>query len=354
MFPVERALLIINRLAGTSQSAAVTESLAAMFRQDLSKLSQVEVKCISTHSAARALTSQFLRQSDKPAFVVAGGGGGTLRAVIEGICDSYDCSMLPGPERVRVGALRMGSGNLLAKQFAVPCDPVLGLHGLLSSLKTGTTAPCCVMRCEVSNAAGQSEVHHAVTLGGFGQFGRIPSDLARWHSRFPALTKWAARLFGIEAFTDLEYLLAMLIRSLACVLFPQSCEMIDFSFSDRNERFRLLAGTMMNFPVKALPFKPHFSVEDESISVYLVPLEGRLSPLFQVFAPQRLISNTRCITLKKGQSLEIKLVDRTGVVFFLDEDPVTTYGRLTLEVAGALAFVPSPAYRPHTRPGISA
>ena len=122
-----------------------------------------------------------------------------MRAVIEGICGQRDASTpLPGRERVRVGALRMGSGNVLAKQFGVPRDPVAGLRGLLENLKAGRTVPCCVMRCEVWKSSGHSELHHAATLGGLGQFGRIPSDLARWHARLPGLRASTARLFGIE------------------------------------------------------------------------------------------------------------------------------------------------------------
>lgn len=342
MFPVQRALLVINRAAGTGQTAVVTEHLPFLFEQALSGLVEVETELVDTHSTARALTARFVRQSKQPAVVVAGGGGGTLRAVIEGVCDGDDFLTLSEPARVRVGALRLGSGNVLAKQFGVPREPFAAMEGLLNSLKNDQTVPCCVMRCEVSNAAGESEVHHAVTLGGFGQFGRIPSDLARWHARFPGVHRAAARLFGIESFTNIEYVLALLIRSIACVLFPRSTETIELCDAERQERFRLLSGIMMNFPIKALPFTPHIKVEDEAVSIYLIPHEGRFGPLLQLLSPQRM--HTRCITLKKDQSLEIRLVDRCYTEFFLDEDPVSSFGRVKLGVAGAIAFVPGPDY----------
>src|ERR1044072_3551033 len=109
MFPVERALLIINRTAGTGQGEAVAERLALLFRQGLDGLSEVKIELISNHADARACAAAFVCESEAQALIVAGGGGGTLRSVIEGICDSS------APERVRVGALRMGSGNVLAK-----------------------------------------------------------------------------------------------------------------------------------------------------------------------------------------------------------------------------------------------
>ena len=200
MFPVERAVLIINRNAGAGQSEAIVEKLTSLFREGLDQLFEVKVELVSNHAAARACATEFISDSEASALVVAGGGGGTLRAVIEGICDSRDSADLPGSRRVRVAALRMGSGNVLAKQFGVPRDPVVALNGLLMNLKADRVVPCCVMRCETWTRSGSPVVHHAVTLGGLGQFGRIPSDLERWHARLPFVHKTAAR-FGMPAIT---------------------------------------------------------------------------------------------------------------------------------------------------------
>ena len=321
MFPVERALLIINRAAGTGQDDSVTGELALRFNQQMASLRNVRVELVSDHAAARASAAEFLSESEAQALIVAGGGGGTLRAVIEGVFGSA--------ERVRVGALRMGSGNVLARQFGVPREPLRGLEGLLTNLKAGQIVPCCVMRCETWTSVGQSEVHHAVTLGGLGQFGRIPSDLARWHARFPFLHERAARAFGIEKLTNIEYALAFLIRSISCVLFPEKAEFVEIQFQGQTERLRLLSGVVMNFPIKALPFTPDVRVEDEALAAYLIPLAFRI----------------RRYRIEKNQRLEIRLLDRECVELFLDEDPVTTCKRLSLEVAGSIAFVPGPEYR---------
>ena len=321
MFPVERALLIINRTAGTGQGEAVAERLAAYFEQGLDGLSQVKVEAVSNHADARACAARFVSESEAPALVVAGGGGGTLRAVIEGIYD------IKATQRVRVGALRMGSGNLLARQFGVPRDPVPALQGLLLNLKAGRTVSCCVMRCEAWTSSGKSEIHYGVSLGGLGQFGRIPSDLARWRARLSVFHRCAARLFGLEKLNNSEYAFAFLIRYLSCLLFRNRAETVEI----RNERFRLLSGVVMNFPIAALPFIPAVTVEDEALSVHLIPLS--LPP------------HTRRIRIEKNQALDIRFVDRDKVEFFLDEDPVTTYKQLRLSVAGSIAFVPGPDYR---------
>ena len=321
MFPVERALLIVNRSAGTGQGEFVAERLAAYFRQGLGELSRVKVEFVSDHADANVCAAGFMAESEAPALVVAGGGGGTLRAVIEAIYDTH------ATERVRVGSLRMGSGNVLAKQFGVPRDPEVALHGLLMNLKAGRTVPCCVMRCETWTSEGKSEIHYGVSMGGLGQFGRIPSDLARWHKRFPVIRKVAARPFGIEKVNNVEYALAFLIRCLSCALFPKRAETIEI----QNDRFRLLSGVVMNFPIAAIPFKPGVAVEDEVLSVHLVPLS--------------LLPHTRCIRIEKNQPLDIRFVDRDQVELFMDEDPVTTYKQLRLSIAGSIAFVPGPDYR---------
>ena len=343
MLPVARALLLINRKAGTGQSDSLAETLASLLRQGLPELAELQISRVSNHAQARTCAATFVSESDAPALLVAGGGGGTLRAVIEGICDSS--SALPEAQRVRVGALRMGSGNVLAKQFGVPREPVAGLRGLLSNLQTGRTVPCCVLRCETFTDFGNLEVYHAVTLGGFGQFGRIPSDLSRAHAQFPLLHKIVARLFGIEGLTNVEYAVALLIRSISCMLDPERAETIELKFHDQTERLRLLSGLVMNFPIPALPFKPDVSAEDEAVLVYLIPLKGRLTPLLQLVAPQRLVPHTRCIRIERSQPLEIRALDRQSIEFFLDEDPVITFKQLRLGVAGSIAFVPGPDYQ---------
>ena len=349
MFPVERALLIINRKAGTGQGDSIAEKLTLLFRHGLDQLSDVRVELISTHADARACTAEFFSESDAPALVVAGGGGGTLRATIEGICDARVSEELPGPDRVRVAALRLGSGNVLAKQFGVSRDPTVALDSLLTNLKAGQTVRCCVMRCQTWTESGNSLVHHAVTLGGLGQFGRIPSDLARWHARFPNVHKSAAK-FGIEKFTNLEYALTLLIRSISCTLIPDRAEAVEIQFRDQKERFRLLSGVVMNFPINALPFDPGVTVEDEILSVYLIPLKGRFSPFRQLVAPKGLTPHR--IRLKKNERLEIRFVDRDCVEFFLDEDPVTTFKQLSLGVAGSIAFVPGLNYQQNGHGGV--
>jgi hypothetical protein len=343
---VERIVLIVNRTAGLGHGHALVDRLRTMLTKLLGEQVALQVEVVGDHPAARACASEFLEASNVPALFLVGGGGGTLRAVIEGLCEGSEEGHLPGRERVLIGALRMGSGNVVARQFGIPRDTEAGLRGIIDNLRAGRTVPCCVMRCETGTHGGRTEVHYGATLGGFGQFGRVPGDLVRWEHRLPAAHKVAATFFGIERLTNVEYALALLIRSASTALLGGSTvEKVEVRTSNRTEVMRLLAGVAMNFPFKAFPVDPGVRAEDEALSLYLVPYSGRLSTLLLVLAPRRLLRGALKIRMEGQERVEIRLLDRNTAEFFLDEDPMTFHGRLTLQVAGSLAFVPGPEYR---------
>lgn len=340
-----RTLLIVNRTAGIGHGRAIVDRLRAMLAEVSGEQATLQVEVVGDHPAARASANDFLTASGAPAVVIVGGGSGTLRAVIEGLCEGRAVGELPGREQVRVGALRMGSGNPLARQFGVPQDPEAGLRGIIKNLRAGRTAPCCVLRCEVGTPNGGTEVHYAATMGGFGQFGRTPGDLVRWHRLLPAPRAVAVRLLGIERWNNVEYVFAVLFRSVSCALLGSlATEVVEVRAHDRKEVLPLLSGVAMNFPFKELPIDPGVRVEDEAFSLYLVPFTGRLSALRLVLTPQRLIRSALRIKVRKFESVEIQLIDRDAAEFFLDEDPMTFHGRLSIQTAGSLAFVPGPEY----------
>lgn len=294
---VLRALLIINRTSGVGQDEACVAELASLFQRELYELDEVRVEFVHNHADARACAARFSAASDAPALIVVGGGGGTLRGVVEGIYDSRNSA-------VRVGALRMGSGNLLARQFGTPRDPIAGLRSLLANLRAGRTTQSCVMRCETWTSSGNCEVHHGVVMGGLGQFGRIPRNLSRWHARFPLVRKLAARLLGVERFNTLEYVFAFLLRSLT-----HRAEEVEVHFNDQQQRLRLLSGIMM-------------TIADSGVAVHLLTHRG-----------------LRYFYIDKDQRLDIRFANQNPVEFFLDEDPVTTCGHLKLSLAGSITFV---------------
>lgn len=341
--------MIINRTSGVGHGREIVDRLRAMLVEFSGGQATLQVDIVDDHPTARDRSAGFLAASEAPALVIAGGGSGTLRAVIEGLCDGNTDGRLPGRQRVRIGALRMGSGNPLARQFGAPHDPEECLQGILENLRSDLTVPCCVMRCEVGTPEGDDGVYFAATMSGFGQFGRTPGDLARLHHRFPGARTTLARFFGIERVNNVEYALALLGRSVRCAVLGRSAvEVVEVRIQHRREIIPLLAGVAMNFPFRELPLDPGTRVEDEAVSLYMLPFTGRLAALGLLAAPRRLLRHALQIRLEKEESVEIRLLDRDSAEFFLDEDPMTFHGRLTLRVAGSLAFVPGPEYAKQT------
>ena len=318
----ERALLLFNRTSGTGHARPLLASVERAFRDAAAGAADVTAEAIDGHPAARRLAREFFCASGGACVIVAGGGGGTLRAVVEGVCDASP-GALPGPGRVRLGALRLGSGNVVAKRLGVPLDPVEGARQLGASLGARRSAACAVLRCRFGTAGGGEEVRHAVTMCGLGQFGRTPGDLARWHRRMgrrrEALVAWA----GIERVNDLEYAAASLGRFAASLANPLICERVEVGLDGRRESFRLLAGVVMNFPIRGIPFDPGVAIGEAAAGVRLLPLWGR----------------PRNARIDSRHRLRLRLLDRDSVEFFLDEDPERAYGELSVEVAGTLAFL---------------
>jgi diacylglycerol kinase family enzyme len=324
---VTRVLMLMNESAGTGWRSGFFAGLANELRLSMGQVEELEVEVVDGHRAARLAAGRFLGASAEQAAVIVGGGGGTLRAVVEGACDS-GAGTLPAARRLRIAALRMGSGNVVARQFGVPSDPLHGIRDIAASLEAGRLAPCGVIRCRFGTAGGGEDVRHAVTMCGLGQLGRTPGDLARWHRALPTSRRLIASAIGIERMNSLEYVCSAGGRLIASAVFPPACERVEVTMGARHERFRLLAGAVMNFGVRTLPVNPHVGIEEPAAGVLLLPRAGRL----------------RAWRLTRGDQLRITLLDRDSIEFFLDEDPERAYGHITLEVAGTVAFVPGSAY----------
>ena len=342
---IKRILFIVNRASATGHNEAVVERLHSILENSLGHEMELQIKVVDEHAQAKEHTQSFLSISDTPALVISGAGGGTLRAIIEGICKGTEAGKLPQKDRVRIAMLRMGSGNIVAKQFGVPLDSEVALRGIIANLKSDRVAPCCIMRCEIGGEGDQPEVCYATAMAGFGQFGRSSGDLARWHRRLPVLRKLIAKFIGIERLNTIEYGLSMLIRLTWCALWPNAAELIQVRIGERTERMRLLVGVVMNFPLKQLPFKPGVQVEEEALSLNLAPHPGRWTLLFSLLFLGRLARKALQFRIGATDRVEIRLLNRDAVEFFLDEDPAVLRKKVTIQVAGTLAFVPGPDYQ---------
>jgi hypothetical protein len=349
---VSRVLLIVNRAAATGHSTDLAMRLFRILHASLAGSAEAALALVDDHPQARACAKEFLADSSAPAAILSAGGGGTLRAVVEGVWGECGPGAWLDAQRLRLGILRMGSGNLVAKQLGSPRDPEAAVKGLAANLLAGRTVPCCIIAIEAAGASGSGspgfEHRHqllGVAMGGFGQFGRVPGDLARLHRRWPGLRRLGAVMLGAEQFTNMEYGLCLLCRTLAGALVPSRIEEVEVTWRDRTERLRLLAGALLSFPIGGLPFDPGLRVEDAAVSLHLIPYRGWWQALGLVLFPCASARDALQFRIEGTDTVELRLLDRAEAEFFLDEDPQVFAGHLKLKVAGTLAFVPGPEYK---------
>ena len=312
-------LVLLNRSSGTGHDETLVGDLARALRAGYGSSLEVSTKVLDDHPGVRSAAAEFVVSGRRPALVVGAGGGGTLRAVVEGVMDSFPAGP-PSPDAVLLAGLRMGSGNVVARRLGVPRDPVVAAQQIGAELRNGTVRRVSVIRCTHGTPGGGTSVRHAVTMCGLGQWGRVPGDLARWHERHGIMRKRAALWVGLERVNLLEYLGFAASRFMAGTVRASRCELVEV---DGSRTMRLLAAFALNFPVPPLP-DPRVAISDEAVGLIVLPRFKR---------PFRR-------RLEPGTDFSIRLLDRESVEFFLDEDPEQATGWLKLGVAGCIGFVP--------------
>lgn len=330
-------LLAINAAAGTGNTPALGRRLAGILRDRLGREHHVKLARAEGHEAIRGTARQFTLRHPENSVVIAGGGGGTLRAVIEGV------GMKQPNHGPWLGALRMGSGNVIAKQLGIAMDPIKGVEELAGQLLRKAVTECCVIGCETD---GTADPVYGATLGGFGLFGSVPSRLATYHTRHPRLHRFAAHTVGIERLTDLEYGLCLAGLCSGAAWNPNTLPEIEVQQGDHTESFRVLAGALMNFPLKALPFQPELSVEDPALSLHLIPYRSRLQALSLVPRAKALAKEARILRITANTPVTLRVQGGKRMPFFIDEDPLEA-SEVTLRVAGLLPFIPGKKFKTH-------
>ena len=333
-------LLAINTAAGTGHESGLGSEMARLLQGYLGTQYSVHLSCADGHGDIAHRTRSFVNENESDAVIIAGGGGGTLRAVIEGVAAKD--GTLPNSHQLRVGALRMGSGNVIARKLGVARDPRKGIEELAAQLLAKKTAKCCVIGCEISDSPSSL---YGATLGGFGLFGHVPKCLELHHEKRPRFHRFSADMFGIERLTNVEYGTCLMGLCIRAALNPDRLDMVEIQQGERVERLRLLAGALMNFPLKPIPFQPDVNLEDDELSLHLVPFHSRLQALSMMLRQKRMAHGARQFRITAKTPLNIRAANNRKLNFFIDEDPLTAR-ELTLKVAGRLAFVPGKNFKP--------
>ena len=314
-------LVLLNRSAGTGHSESLSDQLATALVAGYGAPLELHTRVLDDHAGVRSAAAAFVA-STQPALVIGAGGGGTLRAVVEGVMDAFP-EAPPPPEAVLIAGLRMGSGNVVARRLGVPRDPLVAARQIGEQHRKGSVRLCSVIRCTHGTPGGGTVTRHAVTMCGLGQWGRVPGYLARWRTRHKVARRRAAALIGLERVNLLEYVAFGSARFVAGTVSASQCELVEL---DGSRQVRLLAAVALNLPLPPMPH-PGVTMSENAAGVIVIPRLGR--PFRRRLVP--------------GADFALRLLDRESVEFFLDEDPEIATGWLRLEMAGCVAFVPGRA-----------
>jgi hypothetical protein len=143
-------LVVLNRSSGVGHAAGLAEEISTALLAGYGGALDVETLVVDDHPQTKQSAAAFVKTAPFPSLVIAAGGGGTLRAAVEGAIESAS-SM----DAVRFAALRMGSGNVVARNLGIPLDPIAGARLVGESLRAGATMPVEVIRCRYGDGGAK-------------------------------------------------------------------------------------------------------------------------------------------------------------------------------------------------------
>jgi diacylglycerol kinase-like protein len=318
-------LLLVNRASGTGnddrRARRLGDEIAARLR------TPVAIQLVDDHPAAASAVACFVASASR-AVVIVGGGGGTLRAAVEGAWRTL------GPDamgRVVFAALRLGSGNVIAAALDVPADPFRALSPLFEALEAGRTVAIPLVR--FTTPGGGERL--ALAMAGFGQWGRVPGDIARWRPLARRPRRLLARRTGIEALNRIEYRLGFALRLLQAIVDPGCLRCVELAAGSRVARGRLLAAGVLNLSVDGLPGP---SLEEPCVHLYALPWPGRLTALGWLVGRGRRPIRPYLFASAVLGGAPIRIRADPGECF-LDEDPELA-GDLDMDVPATASFLP--------------
>jgi hypothetical protein len=332
------ALCIINRPSGAGRTAAEISRLRQAFRAWFGSQPEHVFAIAENHAQVTQQTEAFLRTHGGAGFLLAGGGGGTTRALIQGLFNAVDRGSAQ-PEAVRLGLLRLGSGNLLARKLRIPPAPLEALPRIAAAHRAEQTTPVCVYRCVMRDSTDQEWPLYGLTLGGLGQFGRVPGDIARWSAPLQALQRGLLRRIPLETQTTLRYLGFTLARHLRCLLQPARAELIAIEQAGRRTQLRLLSGMLLNFDAPQFPLSSKCTPGELRLRLACLPFVRRSQAIRDLVSRRSLVRHLHSYDITSANPVTIRLLERPATRLALDEDTFVAPAHIRFEIAGLVRCV---------------
>jgi hypothetical protein len=340
---VKSALLVVNRSSGTGRTNADVDLLKREFHNRFAAIPNRVVTVTENHTKVIRQTQGFLASTPGPHLLLAGGGGGTNRALVQGLMEQVEKGIVR-LEDVQISSLRLGSGNVVPKYFGLSAEPREAMRDMAAGVFSGRTHPCCVFRCTFYYPNGKTRAEYGITLGGLGQFARVPADIKRWKDQNTYLMRRAAQIVPLEAINTAQYVLFNLRRAAQCLLNPQRAELIEVRHAGHCRQVRLLNGFLLNFDFPQLPIRTGCGIGEPRLLFGLLPYEGRTQTLWTLLHGRRLDGRVHKYEITPETPIEFVFLEDDATIVALDEDTFTAPARIKFEVAGTVRFVTGAAF----------
>ncbi|MFC1975590.1 diacylglycerol kinase family protein [Chloroflexota bacterium] len=335
---VASVLFVVNQPSGNGRTTIEIERLQKDFHQTFASIPRRNFALTTRHDEVERLTRSFLSLFPGPWLLLSGGGGGTNRAVVQGLLAEVEKGTLQLDD-VQVSTLRLGSGNLLPRQFGLPREPSAAMRCISADLLAGRHAPCCVYRCTFHYPDGKTRAVYGLTMGGVGQFACVPGDIKRWRDQHPRLMQWASQRVPLETINTFQYVAFSLGRAMKCVIQPKRAELIEVSQNGCCDRLRLFSGILANFDFPQLPFRGGCMVGEPRLALCLIPLAGRGQTISTLLSWPDLDERVRKYEITPDRPVEFRFLENSETTVALDEDTFMAPKRISFEVATRIKFV---------------
>ena len=335
---VASVLLVVNQPSGNGRTTEEIERLQNVFHQTFALIPWRNFALTTRHDEVVRLTRSFLNLFPGPWLLVSGGGGGTNRAVVQGALTEIKKGAVCSDD-VQISALRLGSGNLLPRQFGLSHEPSLAMQGIADDLLAGRHSPCCIYRCAFHCPDGQTRDCYGLTMAGLGQFARVPDDIKQWRDKHAGLMQWTSQRIPLESINTFQYVAFSLVRAAKCIIQPRQAELIEVRQNGSRDRFRLFSGILVNFDFPQLPFQGGCTVDEPRLVLCLIPLAGRGQTISTLLSWPNLNGCLRKYEITSDRPIELRFLENGGTTIALDEDTFVAPNRISFEVATRIRFV---------------
>ncbi len=335
---IASALFIVNKSSGNGRTSKEIRYLQHGFHHHFAPIANRVFAITTDHDEVIQLTRNFLTSAPGPWLLLSGGGGGTNRALVQGLLTEID-EQTVRLDDVRISSLRLGSGNLIPKYFGLPAEPLVAMQHIANDLFAGRSANCCIYQCTFHHPNDKTRVEYGLTMGGVGQFARVPDDIKRWRRRYKPLMCRGFYHMPLETINTFQYVVFSLIRAGKCLIHPQQAELVKIKYQDRSEQFRLFSGMLLNFDFPQVPFQGNCTISEPRLMLCLIPQTGRRQLTSALFSWPKLDNYIRKYEISSGQPVEIHFLENSFTTIALDEDTFTAPNRISFNVAALIKFV---------------